>query len=314
MKKRIGIAIVVTSLILVFVVSLSLVFPESSDGLFAASNRSKSIFPAEDDYVKHIQSNVSFDSITLNVIEIVRGDNFWKIARKNGVDIDTLIGANPCWDTLLAKVEQRIIVPSEKGVLHFINDFDEIEDLLKIYKTEMSALIVQKLPFLYRYYYKFFGDIGPVAVFIRNARPTKLNMTDKLAGQFRIREMFRSPLGGRFSSFFGSRRHPIFRVRRFHNGIDIATRYGTWVGSACKGRVESAGWMGGYGKVVIINHPNGFRTLYGHLSRIHVRAGQSVSAGKLIGKVGSTGWSTGPHLHFTLWHNGKLMNPMDVLW
>jgi len=65
---------------------------------------------------------------------------------------------------------------------------------------------------------------------------------------------------------------------------------------------------------VIISHPKGFRTLYGHLSRISVRAGQQVGAGRLIGRVGSTGWSTGPHLHFTMWHNGKLVNPMKVLW
>lgn len=314
MKKRIGFAAVMISMLLVSVVSLSIVFAESPDDLFADSGKTKSTFPTESEYVDHIKSNVAFDSITLNIIEIVRGDNFWKIAKKHGVDIDTLIGANPCWDTLLAKIEQRIIVPSDRGVIHFINDFDEIEDLLKIYKTDMSNIIVQELPSLYRYYYKFFGNVGPVAIFIKKARPTTLTMTPELAGQFRIREMFRSPLGGRFSSFFGSRRHPIFRVRRFHNGIDIATRHGTWVGSACKGRVVSAGWMGGYGKAVVINHPNGFRTLYGHLSRIHVRVGQNVSAGKLIGKVGSTGWSTGPHLHFTLWHNGKLMNPMEVLW
>jgi murein DD-endopeptidase MepM/ murein hydrolase activator NlpD len=72
--------------------------------------------------------------------------------------------------------------------------------------------------------------------------------------------------------------------------------------------------MGGYGKAVIINHSQGYRTLYGHLSVIYVRPGQRVNPGRLVGKVGSTGWSTGPHLHFTIWHNGRLINPMQVLW
>jgi murein DD-endopeptidase MepM/ murein hydrolase activator NlpD len=225
-----------------------------------------------------------------------------------------MIGANPYWDTLTAKVSQRIVVPSQKGVLHMITDLDEVEDLIGLYKTDRENIYIQRLPFLYRYYYKIIGNIGPVAVFIKNARPTPMAMTDKLAGQFRTREMFRSPLGGRLSSFFGGRRHPIFKVHRFHNGIDIATRYGTLVGSASGGRVISTGWMGGYGKAIIISHPNGFRTLYGHLSKISVNIGQSVKAGSLIGRVGSTGWSTGPHLHFTMWHNGKLINPMSVLW
>ena len=89
---------------------------------------------------------------------------------------------------------------------------------------------------------------------------------------------------------------------------------GTAVGAACGGVVEDAGWMGGYGKAVIVNHQNGYKTLYGHLSQICTRPGAKVKPGSFIGRVGSTGWSTGPHLHFTLWHNGQLVNPMNILW
>jgi murein DD-endopeptidase MepM/ murein hydrolase activator NlpD len=276
--------------------------------------RIQSIFSTEDEYINHIVKNVTFDVIALHIIEVKRGDNFWKIAKKYGVNIDTLIGSNPYWETLIARVKQHIVVPSRKGVIHFINNFDEIKELVELYKTTPDAIVVQNLPPLYRYYYKFFGDIGPIAVFIKGAHPITITMTKRMAKQFRLREMFRSPLGGRFSSFFGGRIHPIFRTHRFHNGVDIAARYGTLVGAACRGTVVSIGWMGGYGKTVIISHPNGFRTLYGHLSRIYVRRGQHVHSGKIIGRVGSTGWSTGPHLHFTIWHNGKLINPMKVLW
>jgi len=278
------------------------------------SAKIQSILSTEDEYFNHIIKNVKLPSIDLTIIDIKKGDNFWKISKKYNVNIDTLIAANPYWDSVVAKVAQRIVVPSEKGVLHFITDFDELEEIVKIYKSDFKNIVIQELPSLYEYYYKMFWNIGPVAVFIKNARPTVLTMTDKMAKQFCIREMFRSPLGGRFSSFFGGRIHPIFRRYRFHNGVDIATRYGTYVGAACEGRVISTGWRGGYGKTVVIAHPNGFRTLYGHLSRINVRPGRYVKAGSLIGRVGSTGWSTGPHLHFTLWHNGKLVNPMKVLW
>ncbi len=271
------------------------------------------LFGSEEEYMEYIK-DVSFDSVELNTVTIERGDNFWQIAKKYSVNIDTLIGANPFWDSIVARVDQKIIVPGEKGVLHFIMDMDEIEDLCSLYDVEKKDILVQELPLFYTLYYKFDSDRKPIATFIRDTKPVADTMTDKLAHRYTLREMFRSPLGGRFSSFFGSRRHPIFNKRRFHNGVDIASRYGTLVGAAHEGVVSSTGWMGGYGKAIIIRHPNGYKTLYGHLSRIFVRPGQKVTTGRLIGRVGSTGWSTGPHLHFTIWHNGRLINPMKVLW
>ena len=276
--------------------------------------KTHSIFSSEDDYIKHLKENVRFNVIQFHIVKIERGDNFWKIAKQYGVNIDTLLGTNPYWDTLIARINQRIVVPSQRGVLHFINDFDEIEELARIYKVKRDTILIQELSTLDRFYYRFFGNDSPIAVFIRDAKPTTIAMTDEMAKQFRLREMFRSPIGGRFSSYFGGRIHPIFKRHRFHNGVDIAARYGTPVGASCRGRVVATGWMGGYGKAVVISHPNGFRTLYGHLSRIYVKRGQYVRSGKIIGRAGSTGWSTGPHVHFTLWHNGKLINPLKVLW
>ncbi len=299
--------------VLIFIISLIgfLVPADSGKGGIADA---QSFFDEEEDYIEHIQKEVRFEDLHLDIVEIKMGDNFWRIARDHGVGIDTLIGANPFWENLMASFRQRIVVPSVRGVLHFVNDFTEMEELAAVYGAKKSDILVERLPALYRYYYRFLGDRKPIAVFIKGAKPTAINMTDQLAAQFRVREMFRSPLGGRFSSFFGGRRHPIFRYHHFHNGLDIATPHGTPVGAACGGRVTAAGWMGGYGKAVIISHPNGFRTLYGHLSRISVSKGQRVEAGRIIGRAGSTGNSTGPHLHFTLWRNGKLINPMKVLW
>ena len=101
------------------------------------------------------------------------------------------------------------------------------------------------------------------------------------------------------TSRFGWRTHPLTGARRFHAGIDIGAPTGTPVVATVSGTIVSAGWNGGYGKAVVIEHSNGSRqTLYGHLSQISVQAGQSIEQGTVLGLVGSTGQSTGPHLHF----------------
>jgi len=111
------------------------------------------------------------------------------------------------------------------------------------------------------------------------------------------------------SSGFGMRRHPIFRRVRMHNGIDLSSSYGNPAAAAGAGRVIFAGWKTGYGNTVMIDHGKGMATLYGHLSSILVSVGQDVAEGQPIGKVGSTGWSTGNHLHFEVRENGKAKNP-----
>lgn len=129
-----------------------------------------------------------------------------------------------------------------------------------------------------------------------------------------LRKMFlKSPLRYRYISSGYTRRrlHPILKVNRPHLGIDYAARHGTPVRAASSGVIEFAGWKGGNGKTVIIRHPNGYKTLYGHLSSFGrgVRKGKRVAQSDMIGRVGSTGLSTGPHLHYTLYKNGKAINP-----
>jgi len=272
------------------------------------------ILESEKNYLDFIKERVAFKDIELKIIKVRKGDNFWLIARDHGIDIDTIIGTNLQMEDLLARVDQEIVVPSEKGALHFIDHFSEIGSLISEYNINKEDIEIQELPLFYRYYRTFLNNEPPVALFIRDRKPLISNMTEKLARQYEVREMFRSPLGGRFSSHFGKRKHPIFKTDSLHNGIDIATRYYTPVGAARDGTVVSAGWMSSYGKAVIIQHGEGYRTLYGHLSRRCVKPGQNVPAGRLIGRVGSTGYSTGPHLHFTIWHFNKLINPLKVLW
>jgi murein DD-endopeptidase MepM/ murein hydrolase activator NlpD len=118
----------------------------------------------------------------------------------------------------------------------------------------------------------------------------------------------------RITSKFTYRRwHPILKRYRPHHGTDFGARRGTPLLAVHNGRVSFAGRMGGYGKVVKIKHKGGYESLYAHQSRIKVRSGQKVKKGQIIGYVGSTGRSTGPHLHFGLKKNGRWVNPMKVL-
>ncbi|MFN4012748.1 MAG: peptidoglycan DD-metalloendopeptidase family protein [Aquificaceae bacterium] len=121
------------------------------------------------------------------------------------------------------------------------------------------------------------------------------------------------PVYGRITSHLGWRKNPFGRGYEFHSGIDIEAPYGSKVVATADGVVEMAGHYGDYGKTVIIKHPSGYMTLYAHLSEILVKVGQKVKAGEVIGKVGSTGRSTGPHLHYEVQYEGKLKNPMEYL-
>ena len=130
-----------------------------------------------------------------------------------------------------------------------------------------------------------------------------------------VYKAFKNPLGVmRITSTFTYKRwHPILHRYRPHLGIDIGAKRGTPIHAIADGKVVFAGWMRGYGRVTKINHGGGYISLYAHQSRQLVRAGQIVKAGQIIGKVGSTGRSTGPHLHLGVYKRGKPINPFRVL-
>ena len=124
---------------------------------------------------------------------------------------------------------------------------------------------------------------------------------------------FGKPLDGSVNSGFGYRMDPFTSKSAFHSGIDFEANNKQPVVATALGVVEHAGWYKSYGKTVIIKHENGYKTLYGHLSVVKVKKGEEVHTGQLIGLAGSTGRSTGPHLHYEILKNGKAINPREYL-
>lgn len=133
------------------------------------------------------------------------------------------------------------------------------------------------------------------------------------SGATRFTGRFIRPSAGRFTSGFGMRVHPITGRRRMHAGVDIAAPTGTPIRAAAAGRIIIAGYMGGYGYTVVVDHGGGYSTLYGHCSSLLVRVGQQVRQGQQIARMGSTGMSTGPHLHFEVRINGRPVNPRQYV-
>lgn len=121
------------------------------------------------------------------------------------------------------------------------------------------------------------------------------------------------PVQGWISSDYGNRINPFTGKRETHEAIDIVTPWGTAVKAAARGKVTYAGWRDHYGLTIKIKNDYHYSTVYGHLSRVMVKKGEWVEKGQVIGRVGSSGRSTGPHLHFEVWHEGKTVNPLKLM-
>ena len=136
-------------------------------------------------------------------------------------------------------------------------------------------------------------------------------------------ELFRAtpidwPTRGRLTSFFGLRKFPLDDLgaeehAEFHRGIDIANSEGTPVFATADGVVRVASWQGGYGRLIVIDHGRGYRTFYGHNYKFAVKPGDVVKRGQVISYMGTSGMSTGYHLHYEVWHNGQALNPMKFV-
>lgn len=132
-------------------------------------------------------------------------------------------------------------------------------------------------------------------------------------GESARKGLMKTPVdGARLTSGFGMRFHPLLAYSRMHQGVDFGVPSGTPIKAAAGGRISFAGWHGGHGNYVMVSHSKTLSTAYAHMSRFAVRPGQQVAQGQVIGYVGSTGLSTGPHLHYETWLNGRAVNPVTL--
>jgi murein DD-endopeptidase MepM/ murein hydrolase activator NlpD len=191
-------------------------------------------------------------------------------------------------------------VPNQDGIFYTVKKDDTLENIAEKYKSEPEAIqIVNEL---------FSENPRPGAVlFIPGAQ------LDWVERQEINGDLFIWPIPGYITSPYGYRKSPFTGIRQFHSGLDIGSPAGTPVKAAMSGRVSAVGWDDVLGNFVAISHHSGYRTLYGHLSVIRTKSGAYVGTGERVGDVGSTGLSTGPHLHFTVYKNGVTVNPRALM-
>lgn len=231
------------------------------------------------------------------------GDTLGGITKKfHLTNLSTLISANDISSARSLRRGQKIAVPSIDGILYTVVKGNSLSSIANKFGVSLEDLAdVNDL------------SSGTLAVGVRLFIPGGTLDGEKLHSV--LGDIFKTPIHARcrISSPYGWRPDPITGVRTFHTGVDFACPHGTAIYAASDGKVAFTGWSNVFGNYVILVHASGYQTLYGHLSEIAVKKGERVTNSYVIGRVGSTGYSTGDHLHFTVYKNGSLINPMTVL-
>ncbi|GAB4142781.1 MAG: hypothetical protein Fur0024_5450 [Patescibacteria group bacterium] len=250
------------------------------------------------------------------IYKVQSGDTLSKIASEFEIKITSLIYSNPgkinSANTIL-RVGQELVIPHVDGITYMIQKGDTYEKLAKKYRGDLQRTkdVNSEIPF----------EVGQT-ITIPDGRPPEVvkapvlknspssggqvieigsaNTADLSSGNWYW------PMSGKLTQYFGRT-----NFNPNHTGIDIATKSGTQIRAAKSGKVTNAGWKTGYGNLVIIDHGGGYVTYYAHLSAFKVSVGDKVEKGDVIGLEGSTGRSTGPHLHFEIRYNGKPTNPLN---
>lgn len=241
--------------------------------------------------------------VSFQTYKVQSGDSISSITKKFGLsNISTLIAVNDIDNVRQLRAGQKLKIPSIDGLYYTVQNGNTLqgistkygvtmEDLLDVNELESSELSVGQ------------------SIFIPGAKLDSKTLSQAMG------ELFKNPLNVRYrlSSHFGPRADPFTGARSNHTGIDMACPTGTPILATASGTITYSGTSPVFGYYVIINHGNGYQSLYGHMSKILVKKGQWVSQGTRIGLVGSTGYSTGPHLHFTVFKNGKLVDPLTLI-
>lgn len=227
-------------------------------------------------------------------------DSLASVAKRFGIRQDTVISLNGLKSSQSFRSGVTLRIPNMDGVSHTVRSGDSLKGLAKRYGVEVTKIAdANNL------------DTASLKVGQNLFIPGAKLSSSTISNFYGARVIW--PLRGRISSPFGYRSNPFSGARTFHSAVDIVARRGTPVKAAMDGRVADAGYNSVFGKYVILSHSDGYQTLYAHLDEIYVRAGQNVNQSVSLGKSGNTGQSTGPHLHFSLFRNGKALDPMKYM-
>jgi len=243
------------------------------------------------------------EPISYSKYTVRSGDTIESITYKFGLrSISTLIAANEIKNVRTLRAGQKLIIPSQDGLIHSIKSGESLISLSVKYHVSVEDLLDTN---------DLTSDILSIGqkIFIPGAKMDIDSLRNAMG------ETFTCPITAkwRLTSHFGPRTDPISGAYTSHTGIDMASPKGTPIKAAMSGTVIKAAWSNIYGHYVIIKHPNGYQSLYGHMTKYIVKLGQYVEQGTKIGYVGSTGYSTGPHLHFTVYKNGKRVDPLPLI-
>ena len=286
-------------------------------------------------------NNEKYEPLKVREYTVMPGDSLWSIAHEMNIESDTIRGSNNFKTSSALRPGAKLRIPNQEGIFYTLKDGETVEEIAKRYRVSMNKIrLVNEgvntaklkandeifLPGAKPEALREFKSSPKLANMlkpeIKKTEPVKKSQPAKTAakperrqrGEVAVRRSgFRWPVMGRINSPFGWRTHPVTRRRDFHTGIDIKAARNDPIKAAGSGHVVYSGWMGGYGKVLVIEHSNGQSTLYAHCSTLLAGKGASVSSGQLVAKIGTTGRSTGPHLHFEVRNGSSPVNPIKYL-
>jgi murein DD-endopeptidase MepM/ murein hydrolase activator NlpD len=234
---------------------------------------------------------------------VEKGDNLSEIARRFGLDTATLVSFNGVKYSRSIPVGLVLKIPNQDGSVYKVARGDTLKSIAvkhaKYKLDEETVRIANEL---------FSDEINENFTLFLPGVKMPWEDLQEING-----DLFLWPVRGYISSYYGYRRSPFTGRRSFHGGLDIAAPMSTPIKAAMAGLVTAANYDDIFGNYVVVTHQNGYRTLYGHMSEIGAKPGAYVNAGEQIGRVGNTGQSTGPHLHFTVYRNSVTINPRTVI-
>lgn len=246
-----------------------------------------------------IKSNVK--EVNNSFYKVCKGDTLWGISQTLNVELESLMSTNGLNAGTVLKIGQSIIIPGNGANYYLLKKGDTFWSIASAYGIsvkELQGLNQGKNPSKLKIGDRLIIPAGTKRIASANAESSR---------GFLISRMYAWPLLGTITSYYG------WRKSGFHHGLDIAGKTNTTIKAAAAGKVSFAGYKAIYGRTVIIDHANGEQTLYAHANKTMVKAGQKVERGEAIATVGSTGRTTGPHLHFEIRKGDKTFNPLEYL-